>query len=78
MRDRDAEEPSEVFVVECQQLRNTMHQHCGNEPRVMHLDTRNRVSEDKPTPLRMNPFIVRYQSEPAFKQLRSFVGLGWR
>jgi hypothetical protein len=55
-----------------------MHQHCGNEPRVMHLDTRNRVSEDKPTPLRMNPFIVRYQSESAFKQLRSFVGLGWR
>jgi hypothetical protein len=53
-------------------------QHGSDQPGIMHLDARNRVRENKSTPLRMNPFIVRQQSESAFKQPRSFIGLIWR
>jgi hypothetical protein len=34
------------------------------------------VSDDEPSPFRMNPLVIRYELEYAFEQRRSFVRLG--
>lgn len=74
----DAGIPREIPIVEREQLRDSLRQHRGDQPGVVHLDTRHRVRDDEPAPFRMNPFVVRQEPESAFKQRRSFVGLGRR
>jgi hypothetical protein len=59
MHDRNARVPSEVPIVEGQQLQNTVHQHRSDEPGVMHLDARYRVSNHEPAPFCVNPLAIR-------------------
>jgi hypothetical protein len=59
----DAGIPGEVPVVEREQLQDAMRQHRGDQPGIVDLDTLHRMSDNKPTPFRVNPLIIRQEPE---------------
>lgn len=59
MHDRDTGIAREVANIQGKQVCDPVDVHRGDQPSVVHLRSRDRVSQDQSPPLRMNEFVVR-------------------